>query len=183
MIFQDFFIIRIIPSQERHLVLQAQLLCLRLFITWRIKIFYLVLNFIWCLINIYACMYAKSLQSPGEMTELPCPPPGHLPNPGSESMSLMSPALAGGFFTSSTTWEALYIHIHIYLYTYIYTHTHTHTYIYAWRIPLDRGAWRATVHRVTKSWTRLKQPSMHPHTLIYICIYISIYMYRCCCCC
>ena len=22
--------------------------------------------------------------------------------------------------------------------------------------PLDRGAWRATVHRATKSWTRLK---------------------------
>ena len=22
--------------------------------------------------------------------------------------------------------------------------------------PMDRGAWRATVHRVTKSWTQLK---------------------------
>ena len=27
--------------------------------------------------------------------------------------------------------------------------------------PMDRGAWRATVHRVTKGWTRLKQLSMH----------------------
>ena len=27
--------------------------------------------------------------------------------------------------------------------------------------PLDRGAWRATVHRVEKSWTRLKWLSMH----------------------
>ena len=27
--------------------------------------------------------------------------------------------------------------------------------------PMDRGAWQATVHRVTKSWTWLKQPSMH----------------------
>ena len=27
--------------------------------------------------------------------------------------------------------------------------------------PMDRGAWRAIVHRVTKSWTRLKQFSMH----------------------
>ena len=27
--------------------------------------------------------------------------------------------------------------------------------------PMDRGAWWATVHRVTKSWTRLKQLSMH----------------------
>ena len=29
-----------------------------------------------------------------------------LPNPGIEPASLMSPALAGGFFTTSTTWEA-----------------------------------------------------------------------------
>ena len=33
--------------------------------------------------------------------------PGHLPNPGIEPTSLASPALAGGFFTASTTWEAL----------------------------------------------------------------------------
>ena len=25
---------------------------------------------------------------------------------------------------------------------------------------MDRGAWRATVHRVTESWTRLKRLSM-----------------------
>ena len=31
---------------------------------------------------------------------LPCPPPGDLPNPGTEPVSLMSPALAGGFFTT-----------------------------------------------------------------------------------
>ena len=37
---------------------------------------------------------------------LPCPPPEDLPNPGMEPMSLTSPALAGGFFTISTTWEA-----------------------------------------------------------------------------
>ncbi|CAN0491905.1 unnamed protein product [Rangifer tarandus platyrhynchus] len=37
---------------------------------------------------------------------LPCPPPGDLPNPGIEPASLMSPALAGGFFTTSATWEA-----------------------------------------------------------------------------
>ena len=37
---------------------------------------------------------------------LPCPPPGDLPNPGIEPMSLRSPVLAGGFFTTSTTWEA-----------------------------------------------------------------------------
>ena len=37
---------------------------------------------------------------------LPCPAPGNLPYPGVEPLSLLSPALAGGFFTTSTTWEA-----------------------------------------------------------------------------
>ena len=36
-----------------------------------------------------------------------CPPPGAL-DPGIEPMSLMSPALAGGVFTTSVTWEALF---------------------------------------------------------------------------
>ena len=31
----------------------------------------------------------------------------------------------------------------------------THSSILAWRIPMDRGAWLATVQRVTKNWTRL----------------------------
>ena len=38
---------------------------------------------------------------------LPCPPPRDLPNPGIESMCLMSLALAGRFFTTSATLEAL----------------------------------------------------------------------------
>ena len=37
---------------------------------------------------------------------LPCPSPGDLPDPGIEPMSLLSPALAGGFFTTSATQEA-----------------------------------------------------------------------------
>jgi len=37
---------------------------------------------------------------------MPCPPPGELPDPGIEPMSLMSPALAGRFLTTNTTWEA-----------------------------------------------------------------------------
>ena len=36
---------------------------------------------------------------------LPCPTPGDLPNPGIQPASLMSLTLAGGFFTSSATWE------------------------------------------------------------------------------
>ena len=38
---------------------------------------------------------------------LPCPPPGDLPEPGIELASVTSPALAGGFFTTNATWEAL----------------------------------------------------------------------------
>ena len=33
-------------------------------------------------------------------------PPGYLPDPRIETVSLMSLALAGGFFTTSVTWEA-----------------------------------------------------------------------------
>ena len=29
--------------------------------------------------------------------------------------------------------------------------------ILVWEILMDRGAWRATVHRVTKSWTQLSK--------------------------
>ena len=36
---------------------------------------------------------------------LPSTPPENLPNPGMEPTFLMSPALAGGFFTTMTTWE------------------------------------------------------------------------------
>ena len=40
-------------------------------------------------------------------SELPCPSPGHLPNSGVEPTSLISPASAGRFFTTSAIWEAL----------------------------------------------------------------------------
>ena len=34
-----------------------------------------------------------------------CPPPGNLPDPGIEPKSLLFSALAGGFFSTSATWE------------------------------------------------------------------------------
>ena len=37
----------------------------------------------------------------------PCPPPGDLPDPGIKPTFLTSAALARGFFSTSTTWEAL----------------------------------------------------------------------------
>ena len=40
----------------------------------------------------------------------------------------------------------------------------THCSTLAWRITMDRGASLSIVHRVTKSQTRQKRLSMHPHT-------------------
>ena len=40
-------------------------------------------------------------KSQTQLRGLPCPPPGDFPNIGIEPISLMSPALAGGFFTMS----------------------------------------------------------------------------------
>ena len=38
---------------------------------------------------------------------LPCPPPGDLPNPGTEPASPTSPVLTGRFFYHGISWEAL----------------------------------------------------------------------------
>ena len=48
-----------------------------------------------------ACQAPLSMGFSGQedWSGLLCPPPGHLPNQGIEPASLMSPALAGGFFT------------------------------------------------------------------------------------
>ena len=35
----------------------------------------------------------------------------------------------------------------------------THSSIFTWRIPMDRGAWQATVHGVTKSQKHFEQLS------------------------
>ena len=64
-------------------------------------------------IQICVVLWAVALQAPLSMdfsrqeheSELPCPPPGNLPDAGIEPVSLMSSAL-GGFFTTNTTWEA-----------------------------------------------------------------------------
>ena len=43
-----------------------------------------------------------------------CSQLGNLPNPGIKLKSLMSPALAGGFFTTTATWEAIYYIYHLF---------------------------------------------------------------------
>ena len=43
-----------------------------------------------------------------------------------------------------------------------------HSNILIWRIPMDRGAWQATVQRVAESWTQLKRLSMHTYMQAFI---------------
>ena len=57
-------------------------------------------------VQLFATLWTIACQAPLSMgfsrqeywSGLPCPPPGHLPDRGIEPASLMSPALAGGFF-------------------------------------------------------------------------------------
>ena len=44
----------------------------------------------------------------------------------------------------------------------------THSSILSWRIPMDRGAWRATIHGVANSWTRLSTSNHKTGTVINI---------------
>ena len=74
------------------------------------------------LVQLFAALWTVAHQAPLSMgfsrpeywSGLPCPPPGDLPDPGIKRAFLISPALAGRFFTISTTWEApelTYYHI------------------------------------------------------------------------
>ena len=66
-------------------------------------------------VRLFATLWTIACQAPPSMgfsrheywSGLPCPPPGDLPGPVIELTFLMSPALAGRFFTTSTTWESL----------------------------------------------------------------------------
>ena len=40
----------------------------------------------------------------------------------------------------------------------------THSSLLAWRIPMDRGAWQATIHGLSKSETRLSDQAQHIQT-------------------
>ena len=43
--------------------------------------------------------------------------------------------------------------------------------------PMDRGTWRAALHGISQSQTRLKQLSMHSYIYIFSQIYVFIYIY------
>ena len=70
-------------------------------------------------IQLFTTLWTVARQAPLSMgfsrqeywSGLPCPPPGDFPDSQTELTSLVSPALPGTFFTTSTIWEA-----HIVLY-------------------------------------------------------------------
>ena len=62
--------------------------------------------------SIHTCIQAKLFSVVSYWSGLLCPPSGGLPDPGMEPTSLMSPALAGGFFTTGATWELILTCIH-----------------------------------------------------------------------
>ena len=51
----------------------------------------------------YQALLSMALSGQEYWTGLPCCPPGDLSDPGTEPVSPMSPALAGGFFTTGTS--------------------------------------------------------------------------------
>ena len=67
-------------------------------------------------VQLFATPWTVAHQAPPSMgfsrqeywSGLPCPPSGDLPDPGIKPAFFTSPALAGGFFTTSATWEAHY---------------------------------------------------------------------------
>ena len=64
-------------------------------------------------VQLFVTLWTVACQAPLSMgilqaeywSGLPCPPPWDLPDPGVKLMSVLSPELAGGFFTTSVTWE------------------------------------------------------------------------------
>ena len=68
-------------------------------------------------VRLCATLWTVALQAPLSMgfsrqeywSGLPWHPSGDLPDPRLKFTSLTSPALAGRFFTTSTTWEALLV--------------------------------------------------------------------------
>ena len=76
-----------------------------------------------CMLTCFSCVWLSATlwsvahQAPLSMgfsrqeywSGLPCLPPGDLSDPGIKPASLMSPALAGGFITTSATWEAVMV--------------------------------------------------------------------------
>ena len=124
-------------------------------------------------VRLFATLWTIDIQAPLSMglsrheywSGLSCPPSGDLPDPGIEPASLISPALAGGFFTTSATREAPAVHqsgFNPWLGKIPEEGNGKPLQYYSLGNCKDRGAWkaRATVHGVARVRHHLatKQP-------------------------
>ena len=125
--------------------------------------------------SIHGIHQARILEWQEYWSGLPCPSPGDLPNPGLEPASLMSCAMAGGFFTTSAIWQKgdsvppfsnpLVPHprsVFFQPHSWLTAGLHRSSSLYlasswqrSWTCYKATWSWRAAVHRVVKSWTRL----------------------------
>ena len=100
----SFFVLSLLLSCFQKL---KSLILLILFCMSLLNLFCIFIEYVslcsWCL----AGRFLSPWNLPGEKywSGLPFPSPGDLPNPGIEPVSLISPALAGGFFTTSAPWK------------------------------------------------------------------------------
>ena len=93
-----FFILTLYPVLSIHVCVLSLFNCVQLFVTpWTVA---------------QQAPLSMGFSRQEYWSGWPCPPPGDLPDPGIKPASLMSLSLAGGFFTTTVTWETL---IHPYL--------------------------------------------------------------------
>ena len=122
-------------------------------------------------VQLFATLWTLACKAPLSMgfsrqeywSGLPCPPPGELPNPGVKPASLMSPALAGGFFTTRTTWEA---HMCVFIYKqHMREQNHTSIYLLFSKLKSLKGMFAQSLNRSVRSdsetpWTVVCQAPM-----------------------
>ena len=109
-------------------------------------------------------LWTVALQAPLSMgfsrqeywSGLPCSPPGDLPDPRMESVFLISPALAGRFFTTGPPRKLTFNLLLILPIRFDgITNLMDMSLSKVQEVVVDRVAWRVAVHGVEKSRTRL----------------------------
>ena len=120
-------------------------------------------------VRLFATLWTLALQALPSMgfcrqdywSGLPRPLPGDLPDPGIEPASLMSLALADGFFTTSATWEA---HMRLLLLLLLQLSRFSHVRLCAWTAA--HQALPSLGFSRQEHWSGLPFPSPHMRLLL-----------------
>ena len=92
---------RAIERENQRVVAKVKVVC-----AYMLSCFSCIQLFVILWIVAYQLPLSQGFSRKEYWSELPCPPPGDLPDPGVDPVSLMPLALAGGFFTTGATCEA-----------------------------------------------------------------------------